>query len=384
MSSVDGTTRVDVLIVGGGQAGLAMGYHLAQRDRDFVILEAGARIGDAWRKRWNGLRLFTAARYDGLPGMAFPAPPSALPTKDDVADFLESYVARMRLPVRTGTSVTGLWRDDRGDGFVVAAGSQQFEATQVVVATGAYQRPRIPGFARDLAPSIRQLHSSEYRDPSQLHDGAVLVVGASNSGAEIALGVAGEHRTLLAGPDRGKMPVRPESRLGRLLDPPFWFYLNRVATLDTPIGRKALPFVRDRGLPVERVWPADLDAAGVERVYARVAEARMGLPTLDDGRSLDVANVVWCTGFRPEFGWIHLPVIGADGWPMHIRGVVPSMPGLYFIGLPFLYSAASSLIGGVGRDAEHIAAQIASMSPAADSSHGLRPVAAGNGASRPS
>jgi putative flavoprotein involved in K+ transport len=356
MSGVDAPERFEVVVIGGGQAGLAMGHHLVQRGLSFVILDAGDRIGDAWRSRWDGLRLFTAGRYDGLPGMPFPGSPDAFPTKDDVAEYLETYAARTHLPVRTGITVDDVWRTD--DGYLITAGSQTFEAAQVVVATGAYRHPRIPDFATDLDPAITQLHSSEYRNLSQLRDGGVLVVGASNSGAEIALQAAAAHRTILVGPDRGKMPIRPESRLARLFDVPFWFFINHVVTMDTPIGRKARPDLRDHGLPLERVWPVDLAAAGVERVHARAVGVRDGLPVLDDGRVLDLATVVWSTGFRPEFGWIHLPVVGSDEWPLQVRGVVPSAPGLYFLGLPFLYSAASSLIGGVGRDAAYIADRI--------------------------
>jgi putative flavoprotein involved in K+ transport len=359
---VNGVTepeRLDTVVIGGGQAGLAVGYHLRQRGRRFVILDSGERVGDSWRRRWDGLRLFTAARYDGLPGMPFPARAHTFPTKDDVADYLESYAIRMDLPVRLGCRVSGLWRNEGGDGYVVAAGGQRFEATEVVVASGAYQHPRVPDFAAELGPAIRQLHSSEFHNPSNLQEGGVLVVGASNSGAEIAMSAARQHRTVLSGPDKGKMPVRPEGRLARLFDPAFWFFLNRVATLDNPFGRRALPFVRDHGGPLERVWPADLAAAGVERVYARTVGARGGLPVLDDGRVLDVANVIWCTGFRPEFGWIHPPVLGVDGWPLQVRGVVPSAPGLYFVGLPFLHSGASALLGGVGKDAAFIVDRIA-------------------------
>jgi putative flavoprotein involved in K+ transport len=358
MNGLAGPERFDTVIIGGGQAGLAVGYHLAQRDRTFVILEAGDRIGGSWRMRWDGLRLFTPARYDGLPGMRFPAASHSLPTKDDVADYLEAYAVRMNLPIRTRVLVTELTQAD-GDGFIVVAGRQRFEAREVVVATGAYRQPRIPDFARELGPSIQQLHSSAFHDPSELRDGGVLVVGASNSGAEIALMAARDHRTVLSGPDKGTMPMRPESRLARLFDPAFWFFINHMATTSTPFGRKALPIVRDHGGPLERVWPEDLAAAGVERVFARTVGVRDGLPLLDDGRVLDVANVIYCTGFRPDFGWIHLPVAGADGWPLQTRGVVRGVPGLYFVGLPFLYSAASALIGGVGRDARFIADRIA-------------------------
>jgi putative flavoprotein involved in K+ transport len=292
--------------------------------------------------------------------MRFPGPRNAFPTKDEVADYLEAYAARMDLPVRTGIRVIGLWPLEDGHGFGIVADGRAYEADRVVVATGGYAHGRVPDFAANLDPGITQLHSSQFRDLGQLRDGGVLVVGASNSGAEIALMAATDHPTVLAGPDRGKMPIRPESRLTRLFDPPFWFFLNHVATLGTPIGRKALPDVRDHGLPLERVWPADLVAAGVRRVHARAIGARDGLPVLDDGQVIDVSNVIWATGFRPDFGWIHPPVVGADGWPMHTRGVVQSVPGLYFIGLPAQYSAASSLLGGVGRDAAYLAKRMAS------------------------
>jgi putative flavoprotein involved in K+ transport len=237
-----------------------------------------------------------------------------------------------------------------------------------VVATGAYSRPRVPAFATELDPEIRQLHSSEYRNASQLHDGPVLVVGASNSGAEVAMTTAGGHRTVLSGPDKGTMPVRPESRLARVFDIGFWFFINHVATLDNPLGRKALPMVRDHGGPLERVWPADLEAAGVERITQRTVGVRDGRPVLADGRVLDVANVIWCTGFRPDFGSIRHPdVVGADGWPLHVRGISTTVPGLAFVGLPFLHSAASALLGGVGRDARHVVDELA---------RGTRPVSA--------
>ena len=191
----------ETVIIGGGQAGLAAGYHLTRRGRPFVILDANERIGDAWRNRWDALRLFTPARYDGLPGWPFPAPARSFPTKDEVADYLVAYAARFALPVRTGISVTRLSR--MRDRYVLAAGEHRFEADHVVVASGAYHSPRVPAFAAELDPDIVQLHSTEYRDPSRLRQGDVLVVGAGNSGAEIARDVSGRHRTWLSGRDTG-------------------------------------------------------------------------------------------------------------------------------------------------------------------------------------
>ena len=351
--------RSDTVIIGGGQAGLAVGYHLARRNQRFLILEATTRIGSSWRNRWDGLRLFTPAKLDGLPGMPFPAPAHSLPSKDDVAVYLEAYAERFGLPVRLGVRVDRVRRTDDGARWLVIAGQHRMEAGQLVIATGAYARPRIPAFAAALDQTINQLHASEYRNAAQLQDGPVLVVGASNSGAEIALSAASGHRTVLSGRDTGTMPVRPESRMARVFDPPFWFFINHIVKADSAFGRKARPTIVDHGGPLERVRLEDLLAAGVERATARTVGVRDGLPLLDDGRVLDVTNVVWCTGFMPDFGWVDPPITGPDGWPVHVRGVVTGVSGLFVVGLPFLYSAASSLLGGVGRDAAFIAERIA-------------------------
>jgi putative flavoprotein involved in K+ transport len=352
--------RFETVIVGGGQAGLAVGYHLARRGRRFVILDSNRRVGDAWRQRWDSLRLFTPARYDALPGMPFPAPAWTFPTKDQVADYLEAYAARFDLPVRTGVRVDRLTRDR--DRYLVAAGDHRLEADHVVVASGAYQRPRIPAFAAELDPGILQLDPIRYRDPSQLPGGGVLVVGAGNSGAEIAFEVSGTHPTWLSGPDTGHIPVRSGSRWDRLLTPPVWWFASRVLTVGTPIGRKVRPRALTTTAPLERVRPKELAAAGVERV-PRTVGVRDGSPLLEGGRVMDVATVLWCTGFRPDFAWVDLPVFDQDGAPTHHRGVVGSQPGLYFLGLWFLSAFTSSLLGGVGSDAEHIAEQISSRQP---------------------
>ena len=357
----NGTESFDTVIIGGGQAGLSVGYHLARRGQPFVILDANQRIGDAWRTRWDSLRLFTPARYSGLAGMPFPAPAWSFPTKDEMADYLEAYAARFQLPVRTGVSVDRLsWQDGR---LVVAAGDRRWEAEHVVVAMATWQRPRIPGFARELDPGIVQLHSIDYRNPSQLRDGGVLMVGAGNSGAEIALDVAPAHRTWLSGRDTGHIPFRIDGVAARLLlRLVFRVLFYRVLTTDTPMGRKQRPHLTSRGLPLVRVRSQDLAAAGVERV-PRLVGVRDGLPVLADGRVLDVTNVIWCTGFDPGFSWIDLPVVGERGEPVHQRGVVATQPGLYFVGLHFLYAASSAMIHGVGRDAEHIVDTIEASPP---------------------
>jgi putative flavoprotein involved in K+ transport len=349
--------RFETVIVGGGQAGLATGYHLSNRGRPFVILDAAVRIGDSWRKRWDSLRLYSPAAYDGLPGMPFPAPRSSYPTAHQMADYLEAYASHFEFPVIPGTTVETLSRD--GAHYVLRAGDRTFEADHVVVATGVMQKPFVPSFAGELDPRIRQLHSSDYRRLSQLQEGAVLVVGASHSGSDIAYEAAAKHHTILSGVDTGQIPVPIETRRGRLGFRALLFVGSHILTADTPMGRKARAHIRHGGAPLLRYRRRDLRAAGVERVLARTTGVVDGLPVLDDGRVLDVQNVVWCTGFRPDYSWIKLPLaVGDDGFPVQYRGVVDSAPGLYFTGMPFLHSFASMLIAGSVRDAERVANHI--------------------------
>jgi len=350
--------RFGTVIVGGGQAGLATGYHLAKRGRPFVILDASERIGDPWRKRWDSLRLYSPAAYDGLPGLPFPARRASFPTTHEMADYLETYAKHFELPVRSGTAVETLAKE--GERYVVTAGAQTFEAENVVVATGVMQKPFVPSFAPQLDPRIRQLHSSDYRNLSQLQEGSVLVVGASHSGADIAYEAAAEHETILSGPDTGQIPASVETRRGRVGFRALFFLGSHVLTADTPLGRKMRPHVRHGGAPLLRYRKKDLLAAGVERVLARTVGVQAGLPVLDDGRVVDVENVIWCTGFRRDFSWIRTPFeIDDDGYPVQYRGVAGSAPGLYFVGLLFLHSFTSMLIGGSSRDAERVAEHIA-------------------------
>ncbi|HKG93167.1 MAG TPA: NAD(P)-binding domain-containing protein [Gemmatimonadaceae bacterium] len=360
MSGTGEVERIRAVVIGGGQAGLSVGYHLARHGVPFVILEANERIGDSWRKRWDSLRLFSPARFDGIAGMPFPAGGNDFPTKDEMADYLERYAAYFELPVRTGVRVDSVSR--RGDRYLVTAGDLRIEAEHVVVAMANYQQRRVPSFAAELDPGITQLHSADYRGPSQLRPGGVLIVGAGNSGAEIAMEVArAGHRVWVSGRDVGQIPFRIHGLAARLFLA--WLVLrvvfHRVLTLGTPLGRKVRPKVVGRGGPLIRTRSTELAAAGVERL-PRTAGARDGRPLLDDGRVLPgVENVIWCTGYRPDFSWIALPIFDAEGEPTHERGVVRREPGMYFVGLHFLHAFSSTMIHGVGRDAEHVASAIA-------------------------
>ena len=355
--------RFHTVVIGGGQAGLAVGYHLARRGIPFVILDANERIGDSWRRRWDSLRLFTRARYDALPGMSFPAPAGSFPTKDDMADYLEAYASHFRLPVYTGTRVDRLWK--RNGRYVIDTGQLRIEADNVVVAMSSFQQPLIPRFAGELAPHIRQIASSDYRNPSQLQPGAVLVVGASNSGAEIALDIArsGDGRDVwLSGRHPGHLPYNIDGLLARFFWSPllFRFVFHRIFTIDTPVGRKVRPKFLSKGSPLIRSRPRDLDAAGILRV-PRMVGVEGGRPMLEDRALLNVTNVIWSAGFTPGFfSWIDLPVFSDDGQLVHRGGFTETEPRLFFVGLNFLYSLSSTMIQGVGRDAKRIVDAIAS------------------------
>jgi putative flavoprotein involved in K+ transport len=347
----------DVIVIGGGQAGLSVGYYLARRGLRFVILDSNQRVGDSWRKRWDSLRLFSPARFDALVGMPFPAPPDSFPTRDEMADYLEAYARRFRLPVRSAMTVESLTQVHGK--YLVRASGVELHADQVVVAMANFQRPRVPELA--LRADILQLHSSEYKNAAQLRDGPVLVAGGGNSGAEIAMELLKQGRKVwIAGRDVGEVPFKMTSFWARLILVRLLFrvFFHRVLTIKTPFGKKARPKMLDHATPLIRTRRSDLLAAGAVSV-GRVSTAADGLPVSDDGERLDVANVIWCTGFHVGFSWIHLPIFDERGAPRHDGGVVESHPGLYFVGLNFLYSMSSSMIHGVSRDAERITRHLA-------------------------
>lgn len=353
---MDITETIDTVVVGAGQAGLATARELTARGRSCVVLDREARVGDNWRHHYDSLRLYTPRRYDGLPGLGFPGDPAGCPGKDEVADYLETYARHFDLPVRTGTGVERVGRAaDGSDGFDVVTTGGRIRCRNVVVSTGPFGRtPSVPELAAGLDPGILQLHSSEYRRPAQLRDGAALVVGASHSGCDIALELAEVRETHLAGRDCGELPLRwrGEGAPGAL--PAVVFLWNHVMTRRTPMGRRMMPLVRGHGGPMLRVKREHLDRSGVVRHLDRVESVTDGRPTLADGTVLDVANVVWATGYRQRFGWLDVPVVGDDGWPREYRGVATDVPGLYFCGLSFQYSFASMVLPGVGRDARYV------------------------------
>lgn len=354
------TVRAETVIVGAGQTGLATAYHLKRHGISAVVLDEHPRVGDQWRVRYDSLRLNTPARYDSLPGMKFPADDDAYPTGREMADYLAAYVERFRLDVRNGSHVTSVRRDDDGDEFAVTTDTTTYRARNVVIATGCEHLASTPDVAGVLDPDIRQLHSSAYHGPKQLLPGPVLVVGAGQSGADLALETAkAGHDTWLSGKPSAEVPFEIGSRRAKIILPVLWFVANHVLTLRTPIGRRLQPKIRKMAAPLIRTKLAHLTAAGVHLTPERTVGSRDGRPMLADGRVLDVANVIWCTGFRQDWSMIDPPIVAPDGWPRSAGGVVHDVPGLYFVGLLFQRGFYSMLIGGAGRDGRFIAGQIA-------------------------
>lgn len=348
-------SNYDTLVIGGSQAGLSMGYYLAQQGIDFVILEASQRIGDQWRNRYDSLHLFTPARFSRLVGKPLPGDPNRAPTKDEMAGYLEAYAAEFQLPVLLDAHVDRLGWD--GTQFRVTAGERTFQANQVVVATGGYQVPHIPPFASQLDPLIHQMHSFEYRNPATLPDGNVLVVGVGNSGTEIALELASSRKVLLSGTPPAMLPSVPHPIFAGLV----FAGLHWVISRGNPLGRKLIAKLSKKGTPVEGTSESDFAEAGIERL-PRMTGAEHGKPVFADGTSRDVDMILWATGYRLDFRWIDLPIFeDGDSAPRHERGVAVHQPGLYFLGLPFQYAASSALIPGVSRDAKFLAQKIAAF-----------------------
>jgi putative flavoprotein involved in K+ transport len=350
-----GDRLLDVVVVGGSQAGLAMAWHLTQQGLRFVVLEAGPEVGHVWRSRWDSLKLFTPSQYDALPGMAFPASADTYPTKDPVADYLQAYAAAFQLPVRVNARVTSLTRTD--DGFEVRTAQDTFRARQVVVATGPFQVPFVPPMASKLDPSVTQVHSADYRNPQALPEGPVLVVGGGNSGFQIAEELAATRTVDLSIATR--YPMLPQRFLGRDL---FW-WLTRLGllrvTVTSRLGRRMSR--RDFVIGTNR---RRLEGKGV-RFRPRLVDAEGRTVRFADHRLLeDVGVVVWATGYRPDYSWIQIPGVVREGHVVHRRGVT-EVSGLYFLGLSWQHTRGSALLGFVNDDAAWLADRIATRHQAA-------------------
>lgn len=345
--------QLEVVVIGGGQAGLAMGHFLAAQGREFRILEAAAEPAAAWRARWNSLKLFTPARYDSLPGAPFPGDPDAYPGRDEVVAYLTDYARRFDLPVELNSRVDAVRRV--GGGFVVETADRAYRAERVVVATGPFQVPFVPPLADRLHAGVTQMHSTAYRGPSDLPLGPTLVVGGGNTGYQIAAELVRTRETHLAlGARQTPLPQRLLGRdLFRFLEKTGLIYKD----VDSRLGRR----LRDRETLIGSS-PRSARKQGI-RLRKRLTDANGSTVNFADGTELEVRTVLWATGYRLDHSFIELPVFDGDGRVEHRRGVT-GVDGLYFLGLPWQHSRGSALLGWVGDDARYIAEHIAGQAPA--------------------
>ena len=344
--------RYEVVVVGAGQAGLAIGRELARAGRRSVIVDAAPAVGAAWRERWDSLVLFTPRRYSGLPGLPFPGEPDGYPTRDEVVAYLERYASTFELPVRVDSPVRSVRASDDGR-FLVGVDGGSIEADAVVVATGPFQAPFIPAVAAGLGAEVFQVHSVGYQRPAEVPPGRVLVVGGGNTGFQLAKELAATHDVELA--VGTKQTPLPQRFLGRDL---FWWLTKTgilAKTADTRLGRRA----RDRDTLIGSS-PRELERRYGVPVRPRVVSAEGRTVGFADGTEREVDAVIWATGYRPDHAWVELPVFGDDGRLRHRRGVT-DVPGLYFLGLSWQHTRGSALIGFVGDDASFVADRIAAQ-----------------------
>ena len=359
--------RYDVVVIGAGQAGLAIGHFLGKQGRRFMILEAADSVASAWRSRWDSLVLFTPRRYDALPGLAFPGDPDGYPTRDEVIAYLERYAAHFQLPIALSSPVRSLTRE--GDAFVLEAGERRILADQVVVATGPFQVPNVPALAGGLSGEVLQTHSTGYGRPADIPQGRVLVVGGGNTGFQIAKELAASREVHLAIGSR-QTPL-PQRLLGRDL---FW-WLTKLGLLSKTVESRLGQRLRSRDTLIGSS-PREVKRHGVQ-VRPRAVRAEGRTIGFADGTELEVDAVIWATGYRPDSSWIELPVTDDDGRLRHRRGVT-EVPGLYFLGLSWQHTRGSALLGFVADDAAFIAEQLGDGSePAPETNDSRAPQAAG-------
>jgi putative flavoprotein involved in K+ transport len=325
-----------------------MGYFLRQKGIPFVILERADSIGPAWRERWDSLTLFTPRRYSALPGLQFPGDPDGYPTRHDVIDYLERYARTFELPIELNSEVRELRAEDGR--FLLEVDGQTRTSSQVVVATGPFQEPYIPGLAKHLSPEVFQTHAVGYRRPQELPPGTVLVVGGGNTGFQIVKELSAAHKVVLSVGSRQK-PL-PQRFAGRDL---FW-WLTTTRLLSTTAESRLGSRLRHRELLIGSS-PRELRRRFGAKLKARAVEASGRTVRFEDGSELDVDAVIWATGYRPDYSWIKLPTFDSDGRLRHRRGMT-DVPGLYFLGLTWQHTRGSALIGFVKDDAQFVADRV--------------------------
>jgi putative flavoprotein involved in K+ transport len=340
----------DVIIIGGGQAGLSIGYFLKNCNLSFIILEKTSEIGEVWRNRYDSLKLFTPRYFSSLPGLNLSGNPNNYPTKDEIADYLSKYAATFSLPIQTDTTVEGLYK--LKEGFKVITNRGELTTNIVVVATGPFQKPFLPEISNSLSDKVLQIHSSKYKNPLQLNNGSVLVVGGGNSGAQIAVELSKEREVFLS--IGHQMKFLPQDIGKKSI---FW-YFNKLgiysASYKTMVGK----FIKNQPDPIFGMELKKLINSGKIKLKTRTVSVENDTIEFDDNSSLRTNNIVWSTGFKMDYSWIKITeALNEKGMPLHQRGVT-QIAGLYFLGIPWQFSRGSALIQGVGTDANHLINQI--------------------------
>jgi putative flavoprotein involved in K+ transport len=344
----------EVVVIGGGQAGLAMGYYLRHQGRRFVVFERGDSIVPAWRERWDSLTLFTPRRYSALPGHPFPGDPDGYPTRDEVISYLERYAETFELPIELNSEVRKLSRE--ADRFVLKIEDRTITADQVVVATGPFQTPFVPKLSEKLEPELWQAHSTRYRQPSDVPQGTVAVVGGGNTGFQIAKELSATHKVVLSvGSKQKPLPQRIAAR------DLFW-WLTKTRLLSTTVESRLGSKLQYRDTLIGSS-PRELTRRYGVELKPRADEASGRTVRFEDGSELEVDAVIWATGYRPDHTWIDLPILDSKGRLRHRRGVT-DVPGLFFLGLTWQWTRGSALIGWVKDDAQFLAERIAALQEA--------------------
>ncbi|MFS1511506.1 flavin-containing monooxygenase [Chengkuizengella sp. SCS-71B] len=340
--------KLDVIVIGAGQAGLAIGYYLKKSNLSFLLLDQNVQIGETWIKRYDSLILFSPRKYSSLPGLSFPGNPNGYPNKNETADYLKKYKKQFSIPVELDTHVIQLTKEN--DVFITETNHKTYHSKVVVIATGPFQSSFIPKLkCSSLDEKIIQLHSSEYKNPQQLHKGNTLVVGAGNSGAQIAVELSNSHDVYLSSSQNLKFS--PHKFAGKSVF--WWFEILKIYDV-FHTGTKLGEWIKKQPEPIMGTELKELIHQNKVKITAKTISIDGNKVTFEDGKTLTVKNIIWATGFTQNFDWIKINnVLNQKGNPLHKRGV-SQVPGLFFIGLPWLHKRPSALLGGVGEDAEYI------------------------------
>ncbi|OOR22114.1 flavin-containing monooxygenase [Bacillus cereus] len=340
----------DIIIVGAGQAGLAMGYYLKQEGYSFLLLEAGNRIGDSWRNRYDSLQLFTPRAYSSLPGMALIGEKNGFPYKDEIANYLEGYATYFKLPVQLQTEVLKIKKEK--DIFELHTSKEILQSKKIIIASGGFQQPFIPSFSQHLSSHIFQIHSSQYKTPSQIPKGKVLVVGGGNSGMQIAVELAKTHGVTMA--ISHPLMFLPLHLLGKSI----FYWLEKTGLLYAEINTKRGRWFQGKKDPIFGFEGKELIRNGAIKLQKKVVSASGNNIMFQNGDTYSAESVIWSTGFMQDYKWIEIEkAVNEKGFPNHIKGISP-VRGLYYIGLPWQSQRGSALICGVGKDAAYLLSEI--------------------------